>query len=167
MFVGLNGMQQTNTDVYLAAFEHRGQCGPNSFTQLNPHVRAAFCITAQKIRKDAVDHLGRSRHLQDAAVGSPQRLSPPAEQVDGTQDDATIAKQLLAVAVRISRRRMRSNSRTPSSASRSPIWRDSAGCAIRNRTAALDTVPCSATVTKVRKWRKFMSVRLCPFGIKY
>jgi hypothetical protein len=36
------------------------------------------------------------------------------------------------------------------------MCRDNAGCAIRNREAALDTVPSSATVTNVRAWRSFM-----------
>ena len=49
---------------------------------------------------------------------------------------------------------MRSNSLIPSSASRSLIWRDNAGCAIPSCKEARETVPCSATVMKVRKWRR-------------
>src|SRR5207248_6234743 len=53
--------------------------------------------------------------------------------------------------VRTSRRRIRSNSLSPSSASRSAIWRESAGCATRRRIDDFETVLCSATATNVRK----------------
>src|SRR5215510_15474269 len=47
------------------------------------------------------------------------------------------------------------------------ICRESAGCPMRSRRAAFDTVPSSATATKVLKRLRSISVFLCLVGMKY
>ena len=61
-------------------------------------------------------------------------------------------------AVRTRRRPTRSNSLSPSSCSSSWICRERPGCETRRCSAAFETVPCSATVTNVR--RRLKSMRL-------
>jgi hypothetical protein len=52
----------------------------------------------QELRKDAIDHLGRGSHPQDAGIGAPEQLGSLAERTHRAQDVAAIGEQSLAFA---------------------------------------------------------------------
>jgi hypothetical protein len=95
MTVGVNGFQETDTDVNLAAFQQCRQRGANRLGQLDLHVRTAFRIAQQKICKDAVDCLRRGADLKDADVASPHPLSSLGQGPHCTENDAGIIEELL------------------------------------------------------------------------
>jgi hypothetical protein len=74
---------------------------------------------------------GVAATAQDPCRTAAQGAGVLDERPRGTEDGAASPEQLLAFDRHDQRRRMRSKSFTPSSSSRSRIWRDNAGCAVR------------------------------------
>src|SRR5271156_3146283 len=98
MIVGPYRLHQADAEMDVAAFERVQQARTHRFDQLDLHIRPAFGVSMQELRKHAFHRLWCGRNLQDAGVGSPQSLSALAERADCAKDGAAIAEQLLALA---------------------------------------------------------------------
>ena len=154
--VGLNASKQADAKMNLAAFQHGQRVGATRLDQLHLHVGIALGVLGQECRKNFSICTGEA-----ATFSTP--VSPRRSNCACSLSELALPNRLRQLPsncspspVRKRRRPTRSKSLRPSSCSRSLICREREGCAMRRCSAALETVPCSATVTKVRRCLRSM-----------
>ena len=85
-------------EVNLAALEHRERFAARRHVhQPHLHVRIARGVVAQKIGKDALDEVRRSRDAQHPDIAAPQDLRLLAHRAGIVQQPAAIVEQPLAL----------------------------------------------------------------------
>src|SRR5947209_1668406 len=148
---GVHALIVPDPDVNLAAFKHRHLVHAERLRQLHAHVGEAYGVAREESGQDALDRLRRCGDLEHARVSAFEQFYALAERPIWPSTPRQSPSSCSPRVVRKRRRPMRSKSLNPHSCSRSPIWRDKADWLMRRRSAAFDTVPRSATATKVRR----------------
>src|SRR5262245_32651162 len=143
---------QTKTKVYLAAFQPGQHFKTTSLRDFHLHVPIALRVAGQELRKHAFDVKWRGgdfQHTRHRDGGPAPARRPQLRNSTNRQSLSNCSPS----PVKSRRRPTRSNCFRPSSCSRSLMCLDGAGWAIRRRSEALEGLPSSATVTKVRVCR--------------
>ena len=137
-------------DLYLAFLDEPQNRHRAVFDELHLDVRMHAPVSREEIRQHALQNLWRGANPKDTDASAAQRSRALAEGVDPDERVAAASEHVVARGVRRTRRLERSNSRTPSSASRSRICRDNAGCVTCSRAAAPEKLSASAIATNER-----------------
>lgn len=155
--VQLHGMQQILAQVNFTAFEQRQYFAARSFGDPDLNLWKALRIAVQELRQHAFDVLRRACDLQDAGISMPEQLRLLLYGTGAIQQHTTARQQLLAFS--------RQQEPTPDAVEKpqaefvleiDDLTRQRGLCDPQVQTA-LETVPSSATVTKVRACRRCMS----------
>ena len=93
-----DGMQEVLREVYLAAFEHCQALASGGLNDVDLDVRKTLRVSVEKMRKHALDMLGRSSNLQHTGIAATKQLRPFTDCVGVVQQTAAVAPKLFPFA---------------------------------------------------------------------